>query len=165
MKESDTSLEAALAEAWQDELFGEALMRSLATRLEDGAEHAAELSAIARIEGLMARALARALPKPRDASAALSAAHARAEKTAAAVRTWRAFLDMSEPGLMAASTRFRMLPAARSRALAQVVGLLVRHEDALIAYLRGSAAGLPAESNDALKAIERELSAFIGMRA
>jgi len=97
----------ALRQAWEGELFGEALMRELAWHLTDAAAHSAELEAIARLERRMARALARLPGVAQEASAARAAAQARA--IASRLTTWEAFLEASMPSLPLALERFRAI--------------------------------------------------------
>ena len=149
----------ALRQAWEGELFGEALMRELTWRLADAAAHSGELDAIARLERRMARALARLPGVAQEGSAARAAIQARA--IASRLTTWEAFLEASRPSLSLALERFRAIALPEAGQERAVLDLLVRHEIALIQFLEQSAAGCPPERNPALEQIECDLMRFL----
>jgi len=149
----------ALREAWEGELFGEALMRELPAYLTDAAAHTGELEAIARVERRMAQALARLPGVAEEGSEPRAAIQARA--IASRLITWEAFLEASRPSLPVALERFRAIALPEAGEERAVLNLLVRHEIALIQFLEHSATGCPPERNSALEQIECDLVHFL----
>lgn len=151
---------AGLKEAWEGELFGEALMNRLRVTLLDAAAHQRELAHIADVERLMGEALARALPQ-QDIETAKAAAQAKATSVAARFPDWRTFLDASIAALPQPLGRFRALALRAPDVRRDLAQLLVRHEELLIAYLSNCADGISAQHNLALRPIEQELRAHL----
>jgi hypothetical protein len=131
----------------------------LARSLTDADGHTGELAAIAQVERQMAQALAR-LPGIARCGAAERAA-SRARETAARLTSWDSFLEISRRSLPAALTRFKEIPVPKASKPRELLGLLLRHEVALIEFIEQAAAGCPPEKNLALHQIDRDLAQFL----
>jgi hypothetical protein len=154
------SFARGLTEAWEGELFGEALMRRLRHTLADAAPHEAELAQIARVECLMGRALATAIAD-RDVPAAMVVAEARAKIIAARYTGWNDFLADSIPAMAAPLARFRALAPLAPAPCKMLVDLLIEHEEMLDRYLQECAAGTEPKDNGWLTGIERKLEGYL----
>jgi hypothetical protein len=157
---SDFDVRAPLLDAWRGELFGAALMRILRLTLADAHDHEEELRRMERVETLMAQALSGTVgitPGPAD----FAAANERARRIASGFPCWPEFVAASISALPAPLARFRALEPVAPPSLKAVVRLLIEHEEQLVVYLDGCAAGRPADQNKALDAVEARLCVYL----